>query len=87
MFEPERARSTGATVGLGTVRLPSGNLVIVDAGYLGAWPAPPSRPPSWGDGLFPVIVESSANGVPVAVRVQLGDEERRRRTERVFSGG
>ena len=42
---------------------------------------------SWGDGLYPVIVERSAEGVPVAVRVQLGDEERRRRTERVFSGG
>jgi hypothetical protein len=42
---------------------------------------------SWGDGLYPVIVESSADGVPVAVRVQLGDEERRLRTERVFGGG
>ena len=42
---------------------------------------------SWGDGLYPVIVERSADGVPVAVRVQLGDEERRLRTERVFSGG
>ena len=32
---------------------------------------------SWGDGLYPVVLETSSDGVPVAVRVQLGDEERR----------
>ncbi|MEA2716928.1 MAG: hypothetical protein QOI99_1245 [Actinomycetota bacterium] len=41
---------------------------------------------SWGDGLYPVVIETSADGVPAAVRIQLGDEERRLRTERVFSG-
>ncbi len=42
---------------------------------------------SWGDGLFPVVVETSSDGVPVAVRLELGDEDRRQRTERVFAGG
>jgi hypothetical protein len=38
---------------------------------------------SWGDGLYPVVLETSSEGVPVAVRVQLGDEERRLDIEHV----
>lgn len=42
---------------------------------------------SWGDGLFPVFVETSAAGLPVAVRIQLGDEARRQLLEDVLAGG
>jgi hypothetical protein len=37
--KPERQKvgSTRAHAELGTIRVPSGSLVIIDAGYLGAW--------------------------------------------------
>jgi hypothetical protein len=41
---------------------------------------------SWGDGLYPVVLETSSDGAPVAVRIQLGDEDRRLRTEHLFAG-
>lgn len=40
---------------------------------------------SWGDGLYPVVVENAADGQPVAVRIQLGDEDRRARTEQLLT--
>ena len=41
---------------------------------------------SWGDGMFPVFVETAAAGHPVAVRIELGDEDRRQMMEELLGG-